>query len=101
MGNCSICHKQLDENTPGAHDCGGDCSECMLRAGDIDVGLLYMRKCATLRDELQTAVYRINDMLHDPDGQSFKEARKWAQRVCKAHGLKNHPLNNTEGETHD
>ena len=44
-----------------------------------------------LRAELQTAVHRINDMLNDPDGQSFKEARKWVDRTCYVHGLKNEP----------
>ena len=44
-----------------------------------------------LRHDLQNAVYRINDMLHDPDGQSFKEAERWVGRVCYVHSLKNEP----------
>lgn len=50
-----------------------------------------------LRHELQNAVHRINDMLHDPDGQSFKEARKWVDRVCYVHGLKNEPKGESNG----
>ncbi len=44
-----------------------------------------------LADELQIAVHRINDMLNDPDGQSYKEARKWVDRTCAKYGLQNEP----------
>ena len=44
MSNCNTCGKILDPITPGAYDCGGDCSECMIRAGDYGIALQYLKK---------------------------------------------------------
>lgn len=53
MSNCTICKKVLDDNVDGARDCGGDCDECMIRAGDPDVGLRYLEETKRLRAALQ------------------------------------------------
>ena len=53
MSNCLACKKELDETVDGAGDCGGDCEECMIRAGDPDVGLWYLNETRRLRAALQ------------------------------------------------
>lgn len=87
MEHCNICKRPLDTGRVEDGDCGGDCLECMGDSGDPAAAKLFLEEIKKLRAELQNAINRIDDMTIDPDPNSYKEARKWAKRVAKQHGL--------------
>jgi hypothetical protein len=61
MSYCNICKVQLDQ--PGlieTADCGGDCLECMGRAGDPAAAECFLKEIHALRAALYAA-------LHEPE----------------------------------
>jgi t-SNARE complex subunit (syntaxin) len=48
----------------------------------------FDKQVKDMREDLQTAIWRLKDVMQQDDGQAYKEARKWVERVCEKYLLK-------------